>query len=94
MQIAFTVADDLAAGLGEDSDAISSLALESLAIEGYRSGKLSAFQVRQMLGHDSRWETERFLATHEVWPGTTVDELETGLRHLTSLSSNAAPMSK
>jgi len=91
MQIALTVSEDLAASLGGNSDAVSRLALESLAVEGYRSGRLSAFQVRQMLGHESRWETEDFLAAHNVWPGTTVAELEAGLRHMGQFLKKAAP---
>ncbi len=74
MQIALTVPDELAVGLGENADAVSRLALESLAIEGYRSDRLSAFQVRQMLGHKSCWETEDFLSGHGVWPGLTVED--------------------
>jgi hypothetical protein len=87
MQIALTVSEELAASLGVNSDAVSRLALESLAVEGYRSGRISAFQVRQMLGHESRWETEDFLAAHGVWPGTTVEDLEAELRSLEKLRS-------
>jgi len=38
-------------------------ALEALAIEGYRSGKLTQFEVGQLLGL-SRIQTEDFLARH------------------------------
>ncbi len=80
MQIALTVPDEMAADLGENANAVSRLALEALAVEGYRSGRLSAFQVRQMLGHASRWETEDFLAAHEVWPGLSEADLAEELR--------------
>lgn len=50
-------------------------ALESLAIEGYRSGKLSCAEVGELLGHSSRWVSEEFLAAHGAWPGTTREEL-------------------
>jgi hypothetical protein len=29
-----------------------------------------------MLGHDSRWQTQDFLAEHEAWPAQTVEEFE------------------
>jgi len=87
MQIALTLSDELGASLGENADAVSRIALEALAVEGYRSGKLSAFQVRQLLGHESRWETEDFLAAHDVWPGITAEELEAELRGLEKLRS-------
>lgn len=50
--------------------------IESLAVEGYRSGRISAFTVGQLLGHESRWETQDFLAEHDAWPGQTVAELD------------------
>jgi hypothetical protein len=91
MQIALTLSDELGASLGENADAVSRIALEALAVEGYRSGKLSAFQVRQMLGHESRWETEDFLSAHGVWPGTSVEELEAGLHSMARFLEKTAP---
>jgi hypothetical protein len=85
MEITFTIPDELATGLAEDSVDLGRLALESVAVEGYRSGRLSAFQVRQLLGHGSRWETEDFLAAHEVWPGTTAADLAEEFRSLENL---------
>ncbi|MGH9898396.1 MAG: UPF0175 family protein, partial [Pyrinomonadaceae bacterium] len=41
-------------------------ALEAVAIEGYRSGDLSAGQVAEMLGL-SVWETEKFLKEREAY---------------------------
>ena len=51
-------------------------------MEGYRCGKLSAAEAGEMLGHTSRWETEEFLSAHGVWPGTTVEDLASGLATL------------
>ena len=85
MQIALTVPDEMAADLGSNANAVSRLALEALAVERYRSGRLSAFQVRQMLGQASRWETEDFLAAHEVWPGLTEADLTEELRGIEKL---------
>jgi len=53
--------------------------LESLALEGYRSGKLSCAEVGAILGHASRWESQNFLAAHDAWPGTTMEELQADL---------------
>ena len=85
MQITITVPDELIAGFGGDPDTIRRLALEAFGIEGYRSSRLSAFQVGQMLGHESRWETENFLSAHGVWPGTTVADLEAEFHSLEKL---------
>jgi predicted HTH domain antitoxin len=50
-------------------------ALEALALEGYRSGTLTQFQVGQLLGI-SRFETELFLARHLDLYDYSMEELE------------------
>jgi hypothetical protein len=42
-------------------------ALESLAIEGYRAGTLTAYQIRLLLGFETRYELDGFLKEHDVW---------------------------
>ena len=42
-------------------------ALEAFAIEGYRSGALTAPQVRELLGFETRYELDGFLKAHQVW---------------------------
>lgn len=79
MRVTLEIPEELLVGHVGDP---SRIALEALAVEGYRSGRISAFQVRRMLGHESRWETEDFLSTHGVWPGLTVEELDTEFRSL------------
>jgi hypothetical protein len=68
--------DRVAALLQRTWEDLSRATLESLAVEGYRSGKLSCAEVGEMLGHTSRWESEAFLADHGAWPGTTVEEFQ------------------
>ncbi len=41
--------------------------LEAVAIEGYRSGALSAYQTRRLLGFETRYELDGFLKAHNVW---------------------------
>jgi hypothetical protein len=59
--------------------------LESLAVEGYRSGKFSRAEVGDMLGHASQWETEDFLSAHDAWPGTSLEEFRGDLSALDRL---------
>jgi hypothetical protein len=82
MQVTLEIPEELSAALPGDP---SRIALEALAAEGYRTGRFSAFQVRQLLGHESRWDTEAFLSAHGVWPGTTVEDLEAEFRSLEKL---------
>jgi hypothetical protein len=52
-------------------------ALEAFAIEGYRSGALSSYQIRLLLGFETRYELDNFLKDHEVWERAyTVEDLE------------------
>ncbi|HWS87530.1 MAG TPA: UPF0175 family protein [Pyrinomonadaceae bacterium] len=52
--------------------------LEALALEGHRSGALSARQVAEVL-QLSVWETESFLHRHGAELGYTVEEFERGV---------------
>lgn len=71
MQVILEIPDDVAESLGGTSGTLTRIALEALAVEGYRAGALTTKQVRLLLGHASRWETEDFLSFHGVWPGIT-----------------------
>jgi predicted HTH domain antitoxin len=72
MQIIVTIPDDLA----QHSDPARE-ALEAFAIAGYRSGALSAYQTRQILGFETREELDSFLKVHQVWEHTySVEDLE------------------
>lgn len=50
--------------------------LESLALEGYRTGALSGMQVRQLLGFGTRYELDGFLKQHGVYLNLTVEDVE------------------
>jgi predicted HTH domain antitoxin len=62
MQITVELPDDLAQHADPAREA-----LEAFAIEGYRSGVLSAYQTRVLLGFDTRYEFDGFLKEHQVW---------------------------
>lgn len=72
MQITVELPDNLA----QRPDAARE-ALEAFAIEGYRSGALTYFQIRQILGFETRYELDGFLKDHEVWDRAySVEDLE------------------
>jgi len=51
--------------------------LETVALEGFRSGQLSVFQIREMLGFESRFEVHEFLAEHGIpWVDYSLEDLE------------------
>jgi hypothetical protein len=72
MQIIVTIPDDLAQQPNPAREALG-----AFAIEGYRSGALSAFQTRILLGFETRDELDGFLKTHQVWDRAySVEDLE------------------
>jgi len=85
MTVIMSIPDELAQNLGIEVPALPRAMLEAFAIEGYREGRLSAKLVRLLLGHDSRWETEEFLSTHNAWPGLTAAEVALDSRQLSGL---------
>ena len=73
MTLTLTLPDDLPpAVLPQDTPRAF---LEAFALEGYRSHRLTAHHVRQLLGHASRQETEQFLSRHEALPGLSAEDV-------------------
>jgi len=72
MQITVQLPDDLAGHAAPAREA-----LEAFAIESYRSGALSAYQTRLLLGFETSYELDGFLKDHEVWDHAySVEDLE------------------
>ena len=76
MQVSLEVPEDLTPLLADSPAALSRAALEALALEGVRSGKLSVAQARRMLGISSRYEMDGFLKAHEVFLPLTIEDVE------------------
>ncbi len=64
---------------------LSRAALEGIAAEGYRSGKLSRFQVQNLLGFEDRWETEAWLGSRNIYMHYTLEDLEDDRKTLANL---------
>ena len=76
MEITLNLPEDIAHGLEAKWKDLPRAALESLALEGYRSGALTAVQVRQLLGFRTRYELDGFLKQHGVYLNYTVEDVE------------------
>ena len=66
MQVTLNLPEDIARHLEAGGTGVSRAALEGLALEGYRSGKLSESQVRRLLEFGTRYEVHGFLKQHGV----------------------------
>jgi hypothetical protein len=49
--------------------------LEAIALEGVRSGKLTASQARRLLGIESRYEMDGFLKAHGVFLDLSLEDV-------------------
>ena len=73
MQITLELPEDLAQGLESTWKDLPRAALESLALEAYRSYALTAAQLRRLLGFETRMQVDAFLKEHEIYDYTAAD---------------------
>jgi len=73
MQITLELPEDIAQGLGSKWNDLPRVALESLALEGYRRQALTAAQLRWLLGFETGMQVDAFLKEHEVYDLTVAD---------------------
>ncbi len=76
MNVAIEIPDDVARQLAAQAGEVSRAVLEAVAIQWYRSGKITPVQVQQMLNLGSRWETDALLRRAEAYNDYTMDDLE------------------
>ena len=89
MQIKLDLPEDIAQGLEAKWKDLPRAALESLALEAYRSDALTNAQLRRLLGFATLMQVDAFLKEHEVYDFTSEDfeqDRET-LRHLRAIES-------
>ena len=76
MNVAIEIPDEIGQALAAQAGGVSRAVLEAVAVEAYRSGRITTAQVQQMLGLRSRWETEAFLRHADAYHDYTMDDLE------------------
>ena len=73
MQNTIELPEDMAVGLESKWKDLPRAALESLALEGYRSRALTAAQLRRFLAFETRTEVDAFLKEHEIFDYSAAD---------------------
>ena len=91
MDVQVQIPDDVARVLQSGQPDLSRAALEALALEGYRSERISEAQVRRMLGFRTRMQVHAFLKAHNVYLNYSTDELEKDLDSLKRLEEKGEP---
>jgi hypothetical protein len=76
MRITVELPEDIAAHLAAKGENLSRAALEALALEEYRTQRLSTAQLRRLLGYQTRMQVHGFLKEHGVYLHYTAADLE------------------
>jgi hypothetical protein len=75
-QITISLPYELSAALAAPGQDLSRAAFEALVLAAYRERKISASQLRQLLGLETRVEVDAFLKSHGVELEYTLEDLE------------------
>lgn len=76
MEITLIIPDELAQQVASEGKDPARVALEALALEGYRAERLSESAVRRILGFKTSMEVHAFLKQHGVYLHYDVADLE------------------
>jgi hypothetical protein len=76
VQITLNIPDELAARIASGDRDLCRAALEALALEGYRTERLSESEVRRLLGFETRMEVHAFLKEHGAYMHYSLADLE------------------
>ncbi len=88
MDVVVSLPDSVAQQIGANETDFERQELEALALEGYRSEKLTAFQIGQMLGLAMPNEVDGFLKMHGMFLEYTDEEIAQQQRVLDELFSD------
>ena len=76
MVVQLEVPENLARQFATDQEGLARIALEALAVDGVRSGKLSVFQASEVLGIRSRHEMDGVLKRHGILLDVTLEDVQ------------------
>jgi hypothetical protein len=85
MELTIQIPDDLASRMGASGSELSRRALASLAIEDFKSGRITRPELRRLLGFATRYQLDAFLKIHDVYEDYTLQDLEQELEGLKRL---------
>ncbi|MBX9579625.1 MAG: UPF0175 family protein [Gemmataceae bacterium] len=91
MRLTLDIPDDIAARLAAAHGDLGRAALGWLALDGYRAGALSRYQVQRLLGLGTRWEAEEWLGARWATAQYTAADLDQDRAALDRLLGPANP---
>ena len=75
MQVSLEIPEDLGRRIVADPGELPRAALEGLALEAIRTGRLTVSQARRLLGIRSRYKMDGFLKAHGVFLDLTLEDV-------------------
>ena len=91
MDVQLQIPDEIARAIQNGQPDLSRAAIEALALEGYRTGRLSEAHLRRMLNFKTRMQVHAFLKAHSVYLNYSVKELESDLESLKHFEETLRP---
>jgi hypothetical protein len=86
MDLTVHIPDDLAVRIGANACGdLARRALEALALEEFKGGRITKPELRRLLGFETRYELDKFLSSHDVYEDYTLQDLEQELEGLRRL---------
>jgi Uncharacterised protein family (UPF0175) len=76
MELTVQIPDDLASRMSASESDLSRRALEALALEEFKSGRITKPELRRLLGFGTRYRLDGFLKSHEVYEDYTLEDFE------------------
>jgi hypothetical protein len=76
MKVTIEIPDDVAASLQKKWSDLARGILDSIPLEGYRSGALTVEQVRRTLGFETRPQADAFLKENSVYLEQSISDVE------------------
>jgi len=76
MQVVLEIPDEIAGRIAMEGASLSRTALEALALEGYRTERLSESELQTLLGFETRIEVHAFLKAHGCHLHYALEDLE------------------
>ena len=76
MEVTLQIPDEIARHMTQAGADLSRRALESFALEEFKSGRITKPELRKLLGFGTRWKLDGFLKSHGVYEDYTLEDFE------------------
>jgi hypothetical protein len=76
MELTVQIPDELASRMSASGADLSRRALEALALEEFKSSRITKPELRRLLGFGTRYRLDGFLKAHDVYEDYTMEDFE------------------